>query len=614
MRKSALALSVLAATVSYVTLACASPAGVLAANKAAMGGHAWDGKASVTLTYAYSGQGMTGTIKSVDDLGGGAWVDDVAIGPAKLANGFDGSHAWQKDQSGTVTQQDGGDARPLSVNEGYRRANMWWRPGFGGATVVDDGRKSEGGSTYDVLTVTPRDGKDFDAWFDAKSHLLWRIVEQQGMQHSVTTLTDYRAVDGAMFAYKTNISIGDAKYDQNATLTSVDFGGPRPAAAFAMPKVTVNDFSIANGVAQTSLPFDLINNHIYAHVAVNGKPFVFIFDTGGVNLVTPPTAQLLGLSAEGHMQGNGAGEGHIDIQLTRIQSLQVGDATIRDQVFPVAPLDQLSDVEGVDQQGMVGFETFRRFVTRVDYGTHTLTLIDPRHFDPRDAGVGLPFVFYGNGIAIQASLNGHGGSFTVDTGSRVSLTLNGPWAAKNGITGAGMKSVSGVTGWGVGGPSHAIAMRGSDFEMGSFKVDRPVAEISTDRGGAFSDASLAGNIGAGILKRYVVTLDYGHSTMYLKPIAGQPADLDTFDRAGMWYNRSADGYTVIDVMKGTPAEAAGLRPGDTILAVNGTPAKDIPLYQMRMQMRDSAAGTTVTFRVRNAAGTHDTEVTLRDLI
>ncbi len=144
---TALALSALAATVSYSTLAIAapSPAQIFAANKAAMGGTAWDGKAVVSLAYDYDGQGMRGKVTSLDDLAGGRWSDDAAIGPITQKQGFDGAHAWAKDQSGTVTVQDGGDQKPLAVNEAYRRANMWWRPGFGGAAVVSDGGKTEGG-------------------------------------------------------------------------------------------------------------------------------------------------------------------------------------------------------------------------------------------------------------------------------------------------------------------------------------------------------------------------------------------------------------------------------------------------------------------------------------
>jgi len=592
----------------------ASPVDILAANKAATAGNAWSGKAAAKLEYSYSGQGMTGKVVSIDDLAGGRWADDMAVGPATQAQGYDGAHAWARDPSGTVTQQDGGDARPLSVNDGYRRANLWWQPGFGGAAVVDDGQKTEGSATFDVLTITPKGGKNFDAWFDTKTHLLSKIVEAQGPQMVTTTLSDYRAVNGVQFPYATKISIGDAKYDQNLTITSVTFLAAQPDSAYAMPANKVADFSIAGGAAQTTVPFQLINNHIYADVAVNGKPFTFIFDTGGVNLVTPHTAQALGLSTEGHMQGNGAGEGHMDISLTKVKSLDIGAATVKDQVFPVAPIDQLSDVEGFPQQGMVGFETFRRFVTRVDYGNRTITLIDPKKFDAKDAGTGIPFVFYGNGIAVDGTYAGHKGSFTVDTGSRVSLTLNGPFATKNGISAEGAKSVRGVTGWGIGGPSHAIVMRGAPLTIGPFTIAHPVAEISTDRGGAFTDASLAGNIGAGVLKRYVVTLDYEHATMYLKPIATEVADIDTFDRAGLWLNADPAGFKVIDVTATAPAEAAGLKAGDIITAVDGKAATGLKVYELRRQLRDEAAGTVVTFAVKRGNETKDLKVTLRDLI
>lgn len=612
----AITLSALAASGSLSTLAAAAPDAreVLEANKAASGGKAWDGKAALHIEYRYTGQGLTGKVISTNDLKSGRWLDDAAIGPATEVQGFDGSHTWAKDPSGTVTLQDGGDSKPLAVNEGYRRANLWWRAGFGGATVVSDGEKTDGGTTYDVLTVTPKGGKNFDAWFDAKTHLLSRVVEQQGPQTSTTTLSDYHAVDRAELSYKALISTGTTKYDQTLAINSAAFVAMPADSTFAMPENKVADFSIAGGKPETTIAFELINNHIYAPASVNGKQFTFIFDTGGVNLVTPPTAQLLGLKSQGAMQGNGAGEGHMDIALTKVDSLKVGDAVIKDQVFPVAPLNQMSNVEGVEQQGMVGFETFRRFVTRVDYGAKKITLIDPRHFDPKDAGAAIPFTFYGNGVVVPGSFNGHPGNFTVDTGSRVSLTLNGPYAAKNGITAASGKSVSGVTGWGVGGPSHATVMRGDTFGIGPYTIQHPIAEVSTDKGGSFADASLAGNIGAGFLKRYVVTLDYGHSVLYLKPIAGQIADLDTFDHAGMWFNEDSNGFKVIDVMKGAPADQAGIQAGDMITAVDGKPARGIHLYELRKRLRDEATGAVVAFTVKRGDQTKDINVTLRDLI
>lgn len=171
-----------------------------------------------------------------------------------------------------------------------------------------------------------------------------------------------------------------------------------------------------------------------------------------------------------------------------------------------------------------------------------------------------------------------------------------------------------VTGWGVGGPTRSMVMRKGVLQIGSLKVDSPVVEIATDKGGAFADASMGGNIGAGILKRYVLTLDYGHSTLYLKRVATPVADLDTFDRSGMWINAAPQGFKVVDVTGGGPAEAAGLKSGDIITTVDGTPATSLHLYDLRQQLRDEAPGTVVRLAVARGGKSDNISLTLRDLI
>src|SRR5215472_9780827 len=120
----------------FAAPAIASPADVLNANRDAAAGPAWGSKQALVLEFAYAGQGLTGTVTSRADLRRGWWADDVVLGPAAVANGFDGVRAWEKDQSGTVTVQDGGDQRALAVNEAFRRANLWWRDDRGGATIA----------------------------------------------------------------------------------------------------------------------------------------------------------------------------------------------------------------------------------------------------------------------------------------------------------------------------------------------------------------------------------------------------------------------------------------------------------------------------------------------
>ena len=126
---------------TLATSALASPADILAANKAAMGN--WDGKATLKVEYAYSGQGLTGTTSSLEDLQIGAFVDTYNIGPASGASGYDGTKAWERESSGTVTDQAGGDVVPLAISEAYQDRNLWWRADRGGAAVEDQGQKTD---------------------------------------------------------------------------------------------------------------------------------------------------------------------------------------------------------------------------------------------------------------------------------------------------------------------------------------------------------------------------------------------------------------------------------------------------------------------------------------
>ncbi len=615
MRTIPFTLTLAAVAVGTPAFAAPSVSDILAANQAASGGAAWAGKAALEENYAYSGQGMTGTTRSLSDLASGDFVDTFAVGPATGAQGFDGTTPWAKDPSGTVTPQEGGDNHALAVNEAYRRANRLWQGDHDGAGIAFAGEKTEQGRTFDVLTITPRNGKPFDAWFDARSHLLSRIVEQQGAVLQTTTLGDYRSFDGVMLPTHTVIDQGNAKYDQTLTLTGATFLPAQDASAFAMPKSTIADFTIAGAGHEASFPFELINNHIYAKVTVNSKgPYVFIFDTGGMNLLTPPLARALGVAMQGHMEARGAGSGSMDANFAKVGELDLGDASIRNQLFLVIPLNDLSKVEGVNEVGMVGFETFHRFVTRIDYGTNTLTLIDPKSFDAKDAGTPVPIVFDGNVPEVNGSYDGVPGKFEIDTGARTELSLTRPFVATNNLRAHYSKGVDAVTGWGVGGPTRGFVARGGTLKLGDVAVDGAVTVLGTDTKGDSASASTAGNIGGGVLRRFVVTLDYAHNVMYLKPVQHLSADVGAYDRAGLWINTSHDGFEVVDVTPSAPAAEAGLKTGDEIVAVDGRPATSIALYDLRQRLRDDPIGSTVRLTVKHGNAHSDVTLTLRDLI
>ena len=587
---------------------------ILAANQRAVGASAWSGKATLQIDYAYAGQGLTGTSSSLIDLRRGAFVDSYRIGPTSGANGFDGEQAWEREPSGMVAAQNGGDVRPLAVNEAYRDRNLWWQADHGGAQINSAGQRTVDGRRYDVLNVAPKGGKPFEAWFDAGTHLLARTVELQSTLTISTLYGDYADVDGVQLAHKLVIDDGSGVANrQTMSLTSARFLPVRAPASYAKPGNEVHDYMLAGGIGETTVPFQLINNHIYVEASINGsKPLTFIVDTGGHDILTPATAKLLGVPQQGSQTSTGAGDSVTQSGVARVDSIAVGAATLHDQ--PVTVLKFSNAAEGIDEQGMIGYEFFARFITRIDYGAHRISFIDKRRFDPKDAGTPVRFGFFHQFPEVIGSYDGIPGRFGIDTGSRGTLTLTRPFAERNHLREREAHGIEALTGWGVGGPSRGFVFRGKNLKLDGVTVNSPLAEFSTDKGGAGGVDSFPNNIGGGLLKRFVVTLDYDHQLIYLKPIPGKIDDLDTFDRSGMWLNQSAQGFEIVDVNKGGSAETAGLRKGDVITAVDGKPAASIRLPELRQRLRNDDVGTKVTMTVSRDGATRTVKIALREQI
>jgi S1-C subfamily serine protease len=150
--------------------------------------------------------------------------------------------------------------------------------------------------------------------------------------------------------------------------------------------------------------------------------------------------------------------------------------------------------------------------------------------------------------------------------------------------------------------------------LGGVQVSSPVAGLSEDKGGSISDPNYEANIGSGLLKRFVVTFDYAHQMMYLRPIAPPPVDAGRFDRSGLWINSGPDGYVVTDVAANGPAERAGIQVGDVITRLDGTPSRFDGLSDVRTLLRARPAGTRIDLEVKHGNETRKTALVLRDQI
>jgi len=118
-------------------------------------------------------------------------------------------------------------------------------------------------------------------------------------------------------------------------------------------------------------PLPLLNARVNG-----GKEVTFFIDTGG-SVVTLDTdfAKELGVPQFGGVQGTFSGGQHAEVQIGRIESLTLGDWTIKNLPTAMMPLRQLSEGFGVKQiDGIIGTTLFYHFLATMDYPHGELVL------------------------------------------------------------------------------------------------------------------------------------------------------------------------------------------------------------------------------------------------
>jgi hypothetical protein len=615
MAMNALLAATLALSVADATSEAAadgSVATIFAANHAAVGNP--PPVSAVTLEYHYVGSGLTGTRTDQVDLTTGAYVETTVADGITEGDGFDGTTPWQRDISGTYTPQQGGDRIPSAVHSAYRLANLWWRVDRGGAAIVYIGRESDAGRSLEHLAVTPKGAKRFDAWFDSDTHLLTRVTYDEQFLHVTERYSDYRREGPQVLAHaiERDPGLGEGGISR-LTLLHCNYHPAAPLGAYSQPRTPVTGANIAGGASSTTVPFRLLNNHVYVEATVDGKgPYTFIVDTGGHTLLSPHLISEVGLKPIGEAVTSGAGEKHGTTGFVHFGEIAIGGVRLLDQDgFATDIYDKA--IEGIPVDGMVGFELVRRMVTTIDYGRHTITFIRPDRFEAGpDSGVSVPFVFYDHLPNVPGRIGDLPARFDIDTGSRSALDVTSPFVASHRLRERFTKGTVAVTGYGVGGPARSYVVRMPSVAIGSITMEDPVVDLSEARSGSFSDPNFDGNVGSGLLKRFVVTFDYARQLMYLKRIEPVPPDVGTFDRSGLWINAHSDGYEVMDVAPGSAAAQVGLAVGDLITLIDGRPATDAGLSDTRQRLRTEQPGTQVELTVRRGSRMLNVILVLRD--
>jgi hypothetical protein len=334
------------------------------------------------------------------------------------------------------------------------------------------------------------------------------------------------------------------------------------------------------------IPFVLEGGHLVIEASINGgAPTPFIFDTGARNTITPEAARPFNATVvrSGRVGGIGPKVSHIDI--IQVDRIAIGAAILEQPTVGVTDMPNIIVDRGSRARlsGLLGSELLARYAVTIDFGRHLLILNSPG-FRPQTAAFSLPIglVVSADGLShpsIKAELDGVTGDFMLDTGASGEVLVSEkfqqdhqPFAAISPILGF-------LSPGGIGGPVNIRVGFGKRLQIGPSTLSPPlISGVAESRGSALGRGSISyvsGVIGTAVLAQFIVTIDYQSMHAYFEPVPGRKLRT-ALHGTGMILNKpDHETFEVLDVLKGTAAERAGLHRGDRIVEIAGRPARDL---------------------------------------
>lgn len=348
-------------------------------------------------------------------------------------------------------------------------------------------------------------------------------------------------------------------------------------------------FYIEGEAKKVVIPFKTYNNLIVIPLTVNDKyPLRFIVDTGVratiffdkniTDIFNAPYLKRIQLQGVGDLRDIvayiGAG---IDFSYYNLRSSDMSFLVLAEDYI------NLRNHLGTDVHGIVGYDFFSRFVVHINYATEELILIKPEYFREKKRYRTIPLeiedtkpyvnipLFINDSTKIMAHL-------MVDTGASHALVLH---ADSVGPIQLPVRNIKTVLGRGLGGEILGSLAYIDGCEIGDYKLENIIA--SFPQWHSYSDSLLLtsreGTIGGEILNKFNVIFDYENEQMYLKKNGKFSVPFE-YNMSGFEVTaegKDLDQFKIHLVRKGSPADMAGVCPGDYIVELNSWSREELEL-------------------------------------
>lgn len=373
--------------------------------------------------------------------------------------------------------------------------------------------------------------------------------------------------------------------------------------------------SLANSQV-ASIPFEK-EGLVYIPVSVPGEetPLQFVFDTGASTAVMDKAvATRLGITADTKQYASGA-SGSQEYEIAVNRTLEIGNMNFDHLHLVLVDLQELSNRSGIPIDGIIGADIMNRFVTQFDFAEKQIHLYNTvkditrtNGYIPHKVDLSGPIPMVTMDCVFKDGTR-LSGDFLFDSGANLSILFNTPYAKKHQlitkfdktieITSRGLTATSTST----KGMLQGVSLLGNDFR------DLPVS-IAQAEYGVSSQEGFAGILGAAIINRFDMILDYKKKTLYLKPNLHYQEAFEV-PMVGFTIKKVDQKIVIGDVIKDTDAAQKGIAQGDELLSINSVSAATLKAYREILKQE----GATVIVRLRKASGEEvEMKLTLQRLI
>lgn len=245
------------------------------------------------------------------------------------------------------------------------------------------------------------------------------------------------------------------------------------------------------------VPMSFRGNMPAFEVSVNGKgPFTFALDTGGMGLARADVSLVkqLNLAKTGEIQaGDGSGQNRVTMDLVKLDEVRLGDAIFKGLAAPSRDYNR-GRPDHID--GILGINLFQDHLLTLDYPAKELRLA-PGELPEADGNTILNLAEGQAVPALEIEVAGQKILCHIDSGNMGGLILPTALAEKLPLVGEPV----------VVGRAKTVA---NEFEIKSAQLDGSVTigghEIKNPTV-TFAEIFRTGNIGAGVLREFAMTLD-----------------------------------------------------------------------------------------------------------